>query len=444
MNHNSKPRLSKKSGKVDLMREQCKQLAIESDSDPPISVVSSESGSVAGVAKAKFVSVLAPHHNKNFPRVTYSIPHSLSFTQAKIAAVSYYHPIEMDSYRLSHKDNAHPFCAAMRAIGEAWALNELIGELGYIDSNIIGESNCILDVGGAVNRHHQQRRDYVWSCVPDVDGADLYRRFTFRGNKYCGHKWHSCACQKFLASMSVHSLYYVDPNDMLNCMLLKQAYPVHYALVHMYPDQEGEIMMGEMKYRKSADGNLHVRAVGNLKEYVHPVNDWMAIGQYNGVNGTLVWESLRSFGDSVVLRFVATRHRKNMPIPFRPIEKVDSSISESDYDDIISHCFPYGAPFSQSGYSTFLASVSRRAKQLGGFNLERLAAKAAKAYVEQPEILPDVTPDLHAKIMDRLARSSLVLQSIDMGRCLRVLARLFLIVSSISLVIYAKGYMAIS
>lgn len=276
--------------------------------------------------------VLKKHSHRMFPQTSYHIPVSYSWNKEKIEAINAFSPASLDKLKVANSDNEHPFCAGMRAITEAYALQSIIAELSNTDC----KDSRILDVGGAAKRHFSHKRKHVWSCIPPHDARDMIRRFDLPGKLNCNHFWNECNCNKFCASMSVHALYYIKPAEMIANML-KQTRPIHYAVVHRYPETKGTIMMGEMSYVKH-EGFIWVTAAGNLTKYYHPDNEWMFTGHFHTDTHTLEWDIARRFGDTYVLRFVAYegKHLGVPPLPDltpkTPEVKTDILIEKSEIE----------------------------------------------------------------------------------------------------------------
>lgn len=314
---------------------------------------------------------IKPHKNANYPEVTYHLPVSNSYTPEVVAAIQQFHPIaKISELKVSYSDNEHPFCAAVRSVAEAYALSSLISELSYLP-----DSGFILDVGGAARRHHSNGRSYVWSCIPTHDSRDVIRQFALPPGGHCNHSWNECKCVpaqgvRLDASISVHSLYYIKPKDLLT-NLLKQRHAVHYAVVHMYGEEEGSLMMSEMQYKKG-NGSIWVKAKGNLTAYVHDDCEWMTKGHYSSPGlGTLEWDIARRFDDVHVLRFVATKRftKAPLPMPAQGEADVELKVEEEDpvvvYSKIFNECIDYSAEINAKSMALFQRRVRMKGIEAG-------------------------------------------------------------------------------
>lgn len=358
--------------------------------------------------------VLKKHKNPNYEQVTYHIPVSNSMTQKIVDLISQFHPCKLDDLHVYYRDNKHPYCAALRSISEAWALNQVITELG---NSVEGKAN-IMDVGGAASRHFSHGRDYVWSCIPPYDARDSLRQFRLPGNNNCTHEWQSCHChadrgESIGASISVHSLYYIPPADILR-MLLLQLLPVHYAVIHFYPDNPtGTIMNGEMEFRRDK-GRIWVNATGNLTWYNHCDGDWMKTGHYADNQGTLEWEIDRVFDDVAVLRFVASRsHYPQPPVVPDHVNVVKGNEDpKALFKQIFNESMHWYENVTEKNLKLFLARVTRNAKaKLRDIDMGGLMSYASKEYNNQTTIIAPVPEQLVVVSKERAERLALYFRS---------------------------------
>lgn len=355
---------------------------------------------------------IKPHKNANYPEVTYHLPVSNSYSPAVVDAIREFHPIaKIEELKVSYSDNEHPYCASVRSVAEAYALSSLISELGHLEGQ-----GMILDVGGAARRHHSNGRDFVWSCIPTHDSRDVIRQFALPLGGHCTHSWNECSCvtatgKHLDASISVHSLYYIKPKDLLT-NLLSQRHPVHYAVVHFYNEEEGSLMMGEMQYKR-CDGIVWVKAKGNLTAYVHDDCSWMSKGHYSSPGlGTLEWDIARRFGDVHVLRFVATRRFTNapatMPTKGEEVEvKVDEENPEAVYAKIFNECIDYSAEISAKSLALFQRRVRMKGYE-SGCDMKDLVEYADKRWKTQEPVLMKTPHSLETTAALRQAARSLI------------------------------------
>jgi hypothetical protein len=348
--------------------------------------------------------------------VKYYIPKSNEHTDETVKILSKYHPsVTLNYLKDPGTYNRHPLCAAFRSIGEAFIITCLFRELRSADI-VCGK---ISDIGGSVNRHHSLGRKYIHSCVPNFEVKDLTRSFALKGVRYCRHRWEECDCHPFVASMSVHSLYYVQPRDLL-VGLLKQKLPIHYALLHRYNKRKGTIMHGEMEYTRE-DGIVNARAKGNMQWYTHGDMAWLDEEGYVCEEGTLAWEMEREFEDVVVIRFVASREivaLKEKPEPTVVVEeKCEEKVVDLDKQikEIIMQCYKSSEEFTPKAYKSYLERIRRKvlAARDKGHDLDVIeVTRTASRYYET--IMPDlfrVNDRFVAKAAEHKSRLNLQLQN---------------------------------
>jgi hypothetical protein len=324
------------------------------------------------------------HHD-----ISYHIPHSLYHDCKTVETISKYHPVELETIHRYDAYNRHPLCAAFRSIAEAHAISCIQKEAKA--AGIFGGKIC--DIGGSVNRHFlNKKREFIHSCVPYFEGKDLMRQFHLKGKEgvhYCRQMWQDCSCYQFVASMSVHSLYYIEPRDMLT-KLLRQELPVHYAVLHRYHGKSGSIMSGEMTFNKIGD-KIKVLAKGNDTPYIHSTMDWMNETSYVAPEGTLVWELERSFEDVYVYRFVASPLKIGIE---RMPEEVVLDDDHEQYMELVHRSIRIGQPMSAKNRSAFLQRVERANRTIG-LDPITLMEKADEYYMNQPSVLSN--PSLNTR-----------------------------------------------
>lgn len=312
--------------------------------------------------------------NDLFQEVSYYIPHSMYFDEPKIAVLNKYHPSTLEQFHRYNCYNLHPLCASFRSIGEAHIITRIQQECR--DNGIVDGFIC--DVGGSVNRHHSLGRNYIHSCVPNFEAKDLLRQFSLKGNNYCRQLWKDCKCKGFVASMSIHSLYYLEPEEILR-NLLEQELPIHYALLHLYPEDSGEIMHGEMRYVKQ-EGRVSVWASGNSTPYYHGDMAWLSKGSYSDQRGTLVWERERTFEDVYVYRFVATT------AILKPTPEIETLVDDAPYLEVCKEAFRGHLEINEKNRTSYYSRCHRYAKGRG-LDPQRLIKVADGYYMSQPTLV---------------------------------------------------------
>jgi hypothetical protein len=313
--------------------------------------------------KKKKTKVFAPAIKQAFIRddgsadslhheVSYHIPKSSFYNKHKVEILNRHHPCVLSDVFDYGSYNEHPLCAAFRSIAEAHVISQIRYDMAA--HNLYSGKIC--DVGGSVNRHfNNKKRKFIHSCVPTFEAKDLMRKFALKGTNYCHHRWEDCNCHNFSASMSVHSLYYVEPEDILR-KLLEQEIPVHYAVIHRYFNTVGELMDGEMSYSCS-NGKVRVVAKGNHQPYIHSDMQWLNEESYVSNNGTLVWELERRFEDVYVYRFNATASliaKKDV------LEVEKEGFDKAPYEDAIKLSLRLGRPINKKSRESFLDRLTRQ------------------------------------------------------------------------------------
>lgn len=342
--------------------------------------------------------------------VSYFIPKSLRYTQQKIDLLSVYAPHTLSNLKSYNSYNEHPLCAAFRNLAEAHVLSTLQSEL--IANGIT--SGPILDVGGAAVRHHNNgNRKYVHSCVPILEPKDELRRSAIPSDaRVCRHRWEECDCETFKASMSVHSLYYITPENIAKC-LLKQVRPVHYAVLHEYPYDSGTMIDGEMTYERitraeDKGGNfVKVFAHGNRTPYIHSDMSWMAPGYkavtVDGMPFTLVWELERRFDEVCVFRFMVTR--STVPEIGVDVKELSAPTEDPRYLEVIERAIRFGEPMTEKTMHHFLRKVEREGEAMS-LDPKKLVAKASAYWNSQGVILAPVTQATAVVAKERTRRLS--------------------------------------
>lgn len=374
------------------------------------------------------------HKIKEIEEVSYYLPASRSWTQHKVSLISEYHPSDLTTLHTYSTDNEHPLCAAVRSLAEAHCLAEVLREVKRYGSaekllnDIPGSfgpwrhpgAGYILDVGGAANRHHSNRRNYVHSCIPNFESKDVMRKFAMKG-RYCEHAWFDCSCNNVIASISVHSLYYIENLAQMYRMIVKQAVPVHYAAVHEYKDSSGELMDGEMEYIKR-NGRVHVLAKGGIHPYIHSDMAWLAKGQHKIMLGPdrygwLIWEKDRSFMDVTVYKFTA-REGVEVHKPIRDTIEESKELVDAKYTEVAKQSFSAFAPIDAKNYRNYLQRVERKCKA-AGLDPARMVKVASTYYSSQEVGLVEMPDQLAINAAKKRRLLEMGALKWDLGKFLR-------------------------
>lgn len=219
----------------------------------------------------------------------------------------------------------HPISATERAITE---------ELMYRDIMKTFPNANITDIGGNPNRHVACGRTNIHSCCPTLDGVDAVRRLCYTMHpeaKYCNNKAENCRYRPDVY-MSVHSLYYLSRDDILN-LLLRSKTSVLYATLHRYDDIYGNDPHGESRYQYVGDGNklcVSVSVNGNLRPYTHPTMEWLTDSYYDSENSdyAMAWDA-NQINQTWIFKFIIAK--KGMAPSRNPAMTLVTSLNRNDH-----------------------------------------------------------------------------------------------------------------
>lgn len=191
-------------------------------------------------------------------------------------------------------NHTHPRLAMDRRLCEDAVVARIPGHLS------------IVDIGGNASRHKSARRANVWSCCPLLDSTDAVRASNHASagaTRYCQHRFQDCGCITPDVYISIHSLYYLTPEDVL-LALARASTGTMYAAVHFFDEAIGTFYDGEGMYRLYADGTVHMSTTGNLLTYKHSALNWLRSGHFANESGAMSWTILSSTSASHIYKFV--------------------------------------------------------------------------------------------------------------------------------------------
>lgn len=202
----------------------------------------------------------------------------------------------------------HPLGATERAICEELAIRDIM-------------KTCvepkISDIGGNANRHASCKRDFIHSCNPILSSNDIVRRTNYHPKAiYCDKD--SLNCEEIPdAYLSVHSLYYLSPGDIMT-LLYKSKQKCLVAVVHRFNNLYGTMHDNgdfvESKYEVSVGEGLRINmsVTGNFTGYEHDPCFWLNNTYYSenhwGKNYAMAWNGYQ-VGDSWIIRFTPYQGR---------------------------------------------------------------------------------------------------------------------------------------
>jgi len=197
------------------------------------------------------------------------------------------------------EQHPHPLGAAERAICE---------ELVYRDIGRLGGNLVITDIGGNANRHASMQRKNVHSCNPILSSDDVLRRSNYRVDaSYCDKKVQDCKIVPDVY-MSVHSLYYLSPYEILD-LVHRSKKGCLFAVVHRFDNFYGTLHDNgdfiESKYEvEDVNGLLHVRmnVTGNFTGYTHSAMQWLCTSYFHSGRRAMAWNGY-PVGDSWIIKF---------------------------------------------------------------------------------------------------------------------------------------------
>jgi hypothetical protein len=198
-------------------------------------------------------------------KIAYRLCRSLNWDKNKIKIFQKYHPVELDQVRDYVSSNGHPLAASARNVLEAAALSKCL----QTAHDAMFSHGWIMDVGGNSTRHARMKRDNVWSCNPNFLACESTKHVD---RNSCTHRAQECQCVEPLVSMSVHSLYYFEPGeivDLIKSTKLKR----HYAVMHDYSQRPKSLFEGELEIMYD-DDTMAVKSAGNSTSYIHPYPKW--------------------------------------------------------------------------------------------------------------------------------------------------------------------------
>jgi hypothetical protein len=186
--------------------------------------------------------------------------------------------------------SAHPFAKCDAFLARAFLADLVIRD--YVGP--------LLEIGGDPKL---AMLDGIWCNRPNLTSVvhnDAGRSLIGAGCTH--HLGQHCDCRLFAASFDVDVVYYMTPHEIaMRCF--RNEFLVHFSVMKLFPCKSGKLHADEMDYVRN---DLHVtcRLLGNTHPFSHFSHSWILTeGGYQTIFGTLYAKSVRSFGDSIVMRF---------------------------------------------------------------------------------------------------------------------------------------------
>jgi hypothetical protein len=171
----------------------------------------------------------------------------------------------------------------------------------------------ILDIGGSPT-YNAKYKKFVRSVSPLVLRDDYHRCKGIDPTLFCNCLWKDCMCEHFGedqqpdVSISIHSLYYLTPEEVAKAVVSTSTH-THYAAVHMFDKSHGKIHEAEYHIR---DNKVSMTVPGNLSSYVHDDMSWLRdlpCIKTTDLSGKkklfIVWTPILTIGNTTILEFNA-------------------------------------------------------------------------------------------------------------------------------------------
>jgi len=192
---------------------------------------------------------------------------------------------------------------------------------GRLDTTLADVNECIVDIGGSPTRHNRYNRKYVHSCCPVLDARDIMRnlRHGTGASSWCTHTAQACDCVTPYAYISIDSLYYLSPEQIMEFCKRATSHRL-IAVVHEFQDAYGTYGDGEARYHLETPSTVVMYVNGNVTPYRHSSMAWLAKGHLT-INGqTLVWEKIDETADHSIFDFtVSSRVFPDSHVAARPL-----------------------------------------------------------------------------------------------------------------------------
>jgi len=226
------------------------------------------------------------------------VPSKILFSDDQKTAMERYLPGWVPIEDPPLQAHVHPIASFERLVTEAVLYNMV--------NRDVGPQGAIVDIGGNPDRHQKYQRRNVWCLCPVLTPNDAVKNTSWNSLNWCTHKVQDvCACGAADAYMSVHSLYYLDPIEVLqaidNC-----SSNMLYAMVHHFPNPVGTHSLGDVEYRINGKGHALAIAKGNSHTYEHDTLQWLNKQYYTNGVSAMAWSRIQTVGDTHIYKFVRT------------------------------------------------------------------------------------------------------------------------------------------
>lgn len=221
--------------------------------------------------------------------------------------------VEKAKHKLS--THQHPLSSIERRVVETKLYQMAVSD-GYTN---------IVDIGGNPLRHAQMKRT-LHSCNPVLSPIDNSRNERFRaqnrsvtkGNlvghlrtmycptvSWCEHTVQNCICVEPDSFLSIHSLYYFTPDQLLELLYSTKSGKI-YAACHMFDKLVGDLFqvgkVSEAHYEFETSGSINMQVNGNHLPYRHNNVEWLNKMYHNVGHRAMSW-SIDMIGDTALVVF---------------------------------------------------------------------------------------------------------------------------------------------
>jgi len=168
--------------------------------------------------------------------------------------------------------------------------------------------------------------------------GDFHRNKNVPARFMCDHKLMDCTCAGKDALLYVHSLYYIDPDDFIEC-LHRTRFGYAVAVTHYFPDAHGMLCHGELEYYVTVAGMVSCGATGNPDPYIHPNPTWLLRGQTFLIaksGRAMTWNLSTKLGDTYVIEFkICMGALPAQPRPASAIPFLDALRDENYWGEVV-------------------------------------------------------------------------------------------------------------
>jgi hypothetical protein len=191
--------------------------------------------------------------------------------KVKETAMNRFGKVLVEKENAMDRIHSHPIAAIERKLVEKQIHEEL--------TTFVPGEGMIVDIGGSVWRNSS--RGNVWTTAPVLSPADVIRKkraSKCNNDRACSHTAQECRCVEPAAYMSIHSLYYLTKDDIVD-LVWRSTEGMMMCAVHFFPDACGGLLEGEATYT-NRDGLVTMSVEGQTTPYFHRNLSWVRCDNY--------------------------------------------------------------------------------------------------------------------------------------------------------------------